>query len=45
MTFDVSDAVLAIGAITAGVALVGGAKLLPAAAAVGWKWMKATIFG
>lgn len=45
MTFDVSDAVAAIAAITVGVAAVGAAKLLPAAAAVGWKWMKATIFG
>jgi hypothetical protein len=45
MTFDVAEAVTAIAAITAGVALIGGAKLLPAAAAVGWKWMKATIFG
>ncbi|WP_186810788.1 major capsid protein [Xanthomonas arboricola] len=45
MDFDVSGAVAGLAAITAGVALIGAAKLLPAAAAVGWKWMKATIFG
>lgn len=45
MTFDVADAVTALAAITVGVGLIGAAKLLPAAAAVGWKWMKATIFG
>lgn len=45
MDLDVSDAVLAIAAITAGVAAIGGAKLLPAATAVGFKWLKATIFG
>ena len=42
---DVADAVTAIGAITAAIALIGAAKLAPAAAAVGWKWVKATIFG
>lgn len=42
---DVSDAVTAIGAITAAVGLIGAAKLAPAAAAVGWKWVKATVFG
>jgi hypothetical protein len=41
---DVSEAVAAIGLITAAVALIGAAKLLPAATAVGWKWVKATIF-
>lgn len=45
MTFDVADAVTAIAAITAGIALIGGAKLLPAAASVGWKWMKGALFG
>lgn len=45
MTFDVADAVTAIGGITAAVTLIGGAKLIPAAAAVGMKWLKATIFG
>lgn len=45
MEFDVSDAVTAIGGITAGIALIGAAKLAPAAVAVGWKWLKATVFG
>jgi len=45
MEFDVAAAVAAIAGITAGVAAVGASKLLPAAAAVGWKWMKAAIFG
>lgn len=45
MSFDVADAVAALAAITAGIALIGAAKLLPAAAAVGWKWMKGAIFG
>lgn len=45
MTFDVADAVLALGAITVAMAAIGAAKLLPAAAAVGWKWAKAAIFG
>lgn len=44
-SFDVSDGVAGIAAIAAGVALIGAAKLVPAAVAVGWKWMKATIFG
>lgn len=42
---DVGDAVAAIALITAGVAAIGAAKLLPAATAVGWKWMKGAIFG
>lgn len=42
---DVGEAVAAIALITAGVAAIGAAKLLPAATAVGWKWIKATIFG
>lgn len=42
---DASDAVTALGAITAAVGLIGAAKLLPAAAAVGWKWLKGAIFG
>ena len=45
MELDVSDAVTAIAAITAGTGLIGSAKMLPAATAVGWKWLKATIFG
>lgn len=43
--FDVSEAVTAIAGITAGIALIGAAKLGPAAVAVGWKWLKATVFG
>lgn len=45
MELDYAEAVLAIGAITAGVAAIGAAKLLPAATAVGFKWLKGTIFG
>jgi hypothetical protein len=44
-TFDVSSAVTSIAAISAGIALIGAAKLGPAAIAVGWKWLKATVFG
>lgn len=42
---DASEAVTAIGGITAAVAAVGVAKFAPAAAAVAYKWVKATIFG
>jgi len=42
---DVSDATTQIGLITAGIAAIGAAKLAPAAVAVGWKWLKATVFG
>jgi len=42
---DVSAAVTAIGLITAAVTLIGAAKLLPAATAVGFKWAKGAIFG
>lgn len=42
---DVEDAVTAIAGITVGISAIGAAKLLPAATAVGWKWLKATIFG
>lgn len=45
MDFDVTAAVGILGGITAGVALIGAAKLAPAAVAVGWKWFKAAIFG
>jgi hypothetical protein len=45
MEMDVTAAVTAIAAITVGVSAIGAAKLLPAATAVGWKWLKATIFG
>lgn len=45
MEFDVAAAVAALAGITAGIGLIGAAKMLPAAAAVGWKWLKATIFG
>lgn len=42
---DASAAVTAIGGITAAVSAVGVAKFAPAAAAVAYKWVKATIFG
>lgn len=42
---DVSEAVSNLGLISAGLALIGAAKLGPAAIAVGWKWMKGAIFG
>lgn len=42
---DVSEAVTAIGMITAAVAAVGVAKFAPAATAVAYKWVKAAIFG
>jgi hypothetical protein len=42
---DVTEAVTAIAAITAGIAAIGAAKLLPAATAVGFKWLKGAIFG
>jgi len=45
MELDVTDAVAGIAAITVGIAAIGGAKLLPAATAVGFKWLKAAIFG
>ncbi|WP_314103926.1 major capsid protein [uncultured Stenotrophomonas sp.] len=45
MDFDVTAAVGIIGGISAGVALIGASKLAPAAVAVGWKWLKAAIFG
>lgn len=45
MEFDTAAAVTALATMTAGIAAIGAAKLLPAVAAVGWKWMKATIFG
>lgn len=44
-TFDVGPAVAAIAGLGVGIAAIGGAKMLPAAIAVGWKWLKATIFG
>lgn len=44
-TFDTTSAVTAIAAISVGIAAIGAAKLGPAAVAVGWKWLKATVFG
>lgn len=44
-TFDTSAATGGLGAIGAALALVGAAKMAPAAIAVGWKWIKAMIFG
>lgn len=45
VTFDTSDAVAGLVAIGAAMAAVGIAKITPAAIAVGWKWVKAAIFG
>lgn len=45
MEFDVSGAVGAIAGLTVGITAIGAAKMMPAAVAVGWKWLKATIFG
>jgi hypothetical protein len=42
---DVSEAVAAIATITVGIIAIGSAKMLPAATAVGMKWIKAAIFG
>jgi len=42
---DVSDAVTSLGLITAAMAAIGAAKIAPAAVAVGWKWVKAAVFG
>lgn len=42
---DVSTAVTAIAGIGAAVGAVGLAKFAPAAIAVAYKWVKATIFG
>lgn len=44
-TFDVATVVTSIAAISVGIAAIGAAKLGPAAIAVGWKWLKATVFG
>lgn len=44
-TFDTADALLSITAMGVAVGLIGAAKLGPAAIAVGFKWLKATIFG
>ena len=44
-TFDTSGAVTTIAAISVGIAAIGAAKMAPAAIAVGWKWLKATVFG
>ncbi|KXB19707.1 major capsid protein [Xylella fastidiosa] len=44
-TFDASAAVTALGGIAGAVALIGAAKLAPAAISVGWKWLKGAIFG
>lgn len=45
ITFDTSDAVAGLAAIGAAMSAVGIAKIAPAAIAVGWKWVKAAIFG
>jgi len=42
---DTTAAVTALGDIGTAVAAVGGALVLAAAIAVGWKWVKGAIFG
>lgn len=42
---DVSTAITAIGGIAGAIGAVGLAKFAPAAIAVAYKWVKATIFG
>ena len=42
---DTTAAVTALGDIGTAVASVGGALVLAAAIAVGWKWVKGAIFG
>lgn len=45
-TFDVSTVVTTLSvALVAGISAIGLAKMAPAAIAVGWKWLKATVFG
>lgn len=43
-TYDVSDALPYFVGLLAAITVIGGAKLGPAALAVGFKWIKATIF-
>jgi hypothetical protein len=45
VSFDVTGAVAAIGAIGVAIALVGAAKTAPAAIATGWRWVVRMIFG
>lgn len=42
---DTTAVVTALGDIDTAVAAVGGAMCAAAAVAVGWKWLKAAIFG
>lgn len=42
---DVAEAVAVLVGLTAGINLIGAAKLLPAATSVAWKWLKGAIFG
>lgn len=42
---DVGDAVAVLAGLTATIGLIGAAKLVPAATAVAWKWLKGAIFG
>lgn len=45
MDLDVSTAVTGLAAMGAALALIGAAKLGPAAISVGFKWAKGAIFG
>lgn len=42
---DVSEATTILAGLTATIALIGAAKLAPAATAVAFKWLKGAIFG
>lgn len=43
-SYDVSEALPYFVGLIAAITVIGGAKLGPAALAVGFKWIKATIF-
>lgn len=43
-SYDVSEATPYFTALIAAITVIGGVKLAPAAVAVGFKWLKATIF-
>lgn len=42
---DASEALVILAGLGGVIALIGTAKLAPAAIAVGFKWLKAAIFG
>lgn len=45
VSFDADVATTALGTMGGVLGLVGAAKIAPAVIAVGWKWIKASIFG